>query len=222
MRRILICLVLGGTLGAQAPFHIVAVEHRGLPPYESEDRVYTLDGGADRGLRVGDRMLVKRVGQVQALGHLWVTEVQGGRAGGRYEPLDETYPMRGDLALLEVLKWMPGAGRLDPDPLPAVPSPDSTSGAPPREGVLYFLPGQAELSPAGVKKLEGWVAEWGRGGQWGLQVPMAKSSKLTLQKQRAEALATALRALGLERVALETAPRAGEGKNDPAWVRHWD
>jgi len=222
MRRFLVCLGLWGLLGAQAPLHIVTVEHTGPPPYESEDRVYGLDGGQDQGLRVGDRLLVKRTGDVRAIGHLWVTEVRGHRAGARYEPMEETYPMKGDLAILEVLKGLPEAGRLNPDPLPVASPPGSTSKAPPREGVLYFLPKQAELSPAGVKKVEAWVQEWGREGQWGIQVPTAKAVKPVLQQQRAASLEAILRSLGLEHVKVETDPRTAEGKNDPAWIRHWD
>ncbi len=222
MRWFLVCLGLGGALGAQAPLHIVAVERKGLPPYESADRVYCLDGGQDRGLRVGDRLLVKRIGDIRACGHLWVTEVRSDQAGARYEPTESTYPMKGDLAVLDVLKRMPDAGRLNPDPLPLTSPPRSTPKAPPREGVLFFLPQQAMLSPAGVKKLEAWIEEWGREGQWSIQVPTAKAIQPVLQKQRAESLEAALRALGIEPVKLETDPRAVEGKYDPAWIRHWD
>jgi hypothetical protein len=130
--------------------------------------------------------------------------------------------MKGDLAILEVLQRLPEAGRLNPDRLPVASPPGSTPKAPPREGVLFFLPQQAELSPAGVKKLEAWVREWGREGQWGIQVPMAKAVKPALQKQRIASLEAALRTLGLEHAKVETDPRTTEGKNDPAWIRHWD
>ena len=121
MRRFLVCLALGGILDAQAPLHIAAVERRGPPPYEATDRIYCLDGGRDRGLRVGDRLLVKRIGDIRACGHFWVTEVRANQAEARYEPTDSTYPMKGDLAILEVLKWLPDPGRLNPEPLPVPP-----------------------------------------------------------------------------------------------------
>ncbi len=222
MRRFLVCLALGGILDAQAPLHIAAVERRGPPPYEATDRIYCLDGGRDRGLRVGDRLLVKRIGDIRACGHFWVTEVRANQAEARYEPTDSTYPMKGDLAILEVLKWLPDPGRLNPEPLPVPPPLKATPKAPPREGVLFFLPQQAALSLAGVKKLEVWVEEWGRAGQWGILVPTAKALKPALQKQRAESLEAALRALGIEHVKLETDPRTTESKYDPTWVRHWD
>jgi len=53
-------------------------------------------------------------------------------------------------------------------------------------------------------------------------VPSTKALKPTLQKQRAESLQAALRALGIDQVKLETEPRATEGKYDPTWIRHWD
>ena len=209
-------------LHAQVSLHIVAVERHGPPPYETADRIYRLDGGRDRGLRVGDRLIVKRAGEVTALGHLWVTVAQDHQAETRFEPLSSVYPMKGDLALREELKWMPEPPRLDVAPIPLASPPRAAPEAPPREGILFFLPQQAELSPAGLKKLEDWVQEWGSGGRWAIQVPTAKAIKATLQNQRADSLQGALRALGIEPVQVETEPRTTEGKYDPTWIRHWD
>src|SRR5664279_4108118 len=107
MRWLPLCLGFAGALGAQAPLHIVSVERRGLPPYESTDRTYGLDGGQNRGLKVGDRLMVKRVGEALPLGHLRVTEVRGERAGATFEPAGTAYPMKGDLAIREVLLRIP-------------------------------------------------------------------------------------------------------------------
>jgi len=222
MRWFLVCLGLAGTLGAQESLHIVAVERRGPPPYESTDRVYRLDGGLDRGLRMGDRLLVKRQGEPRAFGHLWVTEVRRDQAGARFEPLADISPMKGDLAILEVMKWLPEAGHLEMERLPMIPAPRPRPEAPPMEGVLFFLPQQTELSLAGLKKLETWVEQWGAEGRWVIQVPAAKALKPALQKQRADTLQAALRALGIEQVKLETSPRTAESKYDPTWIRHWD
>jgi hypothetical protein len=222
MRWFLLCLGLVGALGAQVPLHIIGVERQGLPPYDTPDRIYRLDGGQERGLRVGDRLLVKRTGELRAFGQLRVVEVRGDHAATTFEPAADTYPMKGDLAFRQELKWMPGAGRLIPDPLPIPPPPRATLEAPPREGILFFQPQRADLSPAGLKKLEAWVEEWGAEGRWAVQVPVVKAVKPTLQKARAEVLQGALRAMGIERVKLETEPRAVEGKYDPAWIRHWE
>jgi hypothetical protein len=221
MRWLLLCLGLAQALRAEEALRIIGVERQGLPPYEAADRSYRLSGGQDRGLHVGDRLLVKRIGEARALGHLWVTEIQGGQARARFEPLASVYPMKGDTASPEVLRGLPEAVRLEAAPLAQVSSPRATNEAPPREGVLYFLPQEKELSLAGLKKLEVWVETWGTAGRWALQVPPAKT-RPALQKQRTEALQAALRALGIEHFAVETGPRTAEGKNDPAWVRHWD
>ncbi len=220
MRCLLLCLGLACALGAQVSFHIVAVERKGPPPYESADRIYRLDGGQNRGLRVGDRLLVKQAGVAHTIGHMRVIEVRSEAAEAQFEPGGSAYPMKGDLVLREELKWLPTFGGLNPDPIAKISLPVSSPEAPPREGVLFFLPQQAELSVAGLKKLEAWVKEWGVEGRWTVQVP--KAIHAALQKQRAETLQEALRALGVEHTKLETDPRTTEGKYDPTWIRHWD
>lgn len=222
MRWFLLSLGLAGALSAQAPLHIVSVERRGSPPYEAADRTYGLDGGQDRGLKVGDRLIVKRLGEAIPLGHLRVTEVRGERAGASFEPAGAGYPMKGDLAIREELRQIPALARLNEEPLPLAALPRASSEAPPREGLLYFLPQRAELSPAGLKKLEAWIREWGAEGRWAVQVPAAKGLKPALQRQRAESLQAALGMLGVRSVLVETEPRTADGKYDPAWVRRWN
>jgi hypothetical protein len=222
MRWFLLCLGLAGTLGAQTALRITAVERRGLPPYEASDRVYRLDGGQDQGLRVGSRLVVKRPGETGTLGRLCVVEVHPDQAVARLEPRATFAPMKGDLALPEEKKELPTVGAGDTERLPSIEPPLPSPEAPPREGVLFFLPQQAELSQAGLKKLEGWVEQWGAEGRWAIQVPAAKALAPALQQQRAEALLAALRALGIREAKLETGPRTVEGKYDPTWVRHWD
>lgn len=222
MRRFLLSLGLAGSLGAQAPLHIVSVERRGLPPYEATDRVYGLDGGLPQGLHVGDRLRVKRAGDFQFIGRLWITELRGDHSAARFEPVGATFPMKGDLVFPEVLLWPPAARPLNEEPLALVQAPLVTAEAPPREGIIYFLPQQAEVSPAGVRKLEAWVKAWGVTGRWSVQVPAAKALSPALLKQRAESLQAALRALGIQQVGVETEARSLESKFDPTWIRHWD
>ena len=222
MRWFLLSLCLACLLRAEAPLHIVAVERRGPPPYEVADRIYGVESGLDQGLRVGDRLLVKRAGAAVILGHLRVIESSPGRANALFEPLDGSYPMKGDLVLRSDLRHLPAAPVLDPAPLEVLPGPRAASEAPPREGLLFFLPGRSDLSVGGVRKLEAWVESWGTGGRWAVQVPATKGIKPELQKLRAESLQAALRALSIEQVAVETGPRTAEGLNHPTWVRHWD
>jgi hypothetical protein len=222
MRCLLLTLGLAGALGAQEAFRVVAVERRGLPPYEVADRLYRLGAGLERGLRVGDRLRVQHPGETKSLGHLWVAEVRADQAVARFESKAGGFPMKGDLAFPEPMAWPPVAGPLDSERMPEIAAPRPGPEAPPREGLLFFLPQRSELSVAGVKKLETWVEQWGIGGRWAIQVPAAKALKPALQKQRAEVLLAALRALGIGEVRMETGPRAAEGKYDPAWIRHWD
>ena len=222
MRWLPLCLLLVRALSAQAPLHIISVERRGLPPYEAADRTYGLDGGQNRGLKVGDRLLVKRSGERLPLGHLRVTEVRGEGAGASFDPAGAVYPMKGDFAIREELLHLPEVARLSVEPIPVAPAPHSAAVAPPREGVLYFLPQRADLSPAGLKKLETWIQEWGVEGRWAVLVPSAKALKPALQNLRVEALQAALHSLGITQVTVETQPRTAEGKYDPAWIRHWD
>jgi len=222
MRCLFLCLLLGVALGAQAPLHIQSVERRGLPPYELADRLYTLDGGLDRKLRVGDRLLVRRAGVLLVLGHLRVTEVQAERSVATFEPSDDKHPMKGDLVFQQELKRVPEMPGLGVDPLPFTTRPRAGAEAPPKEGCLYFLPQSAELSAAGLKKVEVWTEAWGRSGRWAVLVPTAKGVKPALQKQRIEVLKSALRNQGVERTTVETGARTAEGNYDPAWIRHWD
>ncbi len=219
MRWLLLCCGFTGALGAQVPLHIMAVERRGQPPYEAADRIYCLDGGQSRGLRVGDRLIVKGTGEVVVLGHLRLTEVHSDRSEAHFEPLVATYPMKGDLALREEMRRIPLAPSLDAEPLPSIPAPRATPEAPPREGLLFFLPQRGDLSLAGLTKLEAWVQDWGSGGRWTLQIPTAKALSPVLQKQRIEALQSALRTMGVEQVTVATEPRTAEGRYDPAWVQ---
>lgn len=222
MRWLLLCLCVAGALGAQTPLHVVAVEHHGPPPYETVDRVYCLDGGKDHGLSVGDRLVVKRASDARIIGALWVTGILEARAETRFEPKGSIYPMKGDLALAEVFRWMPEASRLNDAPIPVVSLPSTTVEAPPREGLLFYLPQQVELSPAGVKKLEGWVKAWGRLGRWSVQVPADKAAVAVIQRQRAEALVAGLKALGVERVSVDMEPRTTDSQFEPIWIRNWE
>jgi hypothetical protein len=220
MNGMILCLSLAGALGAQAPMHIVGVERHGPPPYEQSDRIYVVDGA--QALHVGERLLVKRPGEAAVLGVLRVATRRADRAEARFEPTEATFPMKGDLVFQAILKVLPPPASIDPEPIPRLATPKPTAEAPPQEGLLFFLPQRADLSLAGVKKLEAWVEAWGTEGRWVLQVPKAKALKPALQKQRAEAILQALRTLGIEKVALESPARTSEGKYDPTWLQHWD
>lgn len=217
----MILLLACGTLGAEGPFRVVAVVRRGPPPYEPAGRIYRLDGGLARGLRAGARLAVRREGTRSPLGHLKVVAVREGEAEATFTSAGGQ-PMKGDTAWPVVLEALPALSGPPPDPPPFPSAPRLVPEAPPREGLLYFLPQRADLSPAGRQKLRAWVRSWGVGGRWMVQVPAGQALSPSLQAQRAGALLEALRALGVEAVVLETRPRPAEGTFDPVWVRHWD
>ncbi len=218
------CLIFGPALArtAQAPFPIVDVVEKGLPPFRPGDRIYLLDGGREQGLRPGVRLAVRRTGDPRLLGWLQVTEVGATQSEARLEREGPTYLLKGDLAWRKDLEALPVVPRFDEERLAVPPIPERGTEAPPREGLLFFLPQRDDLSPAGLRKLVEWVAAWGAGGRWAVQVPAAKGLSPELQHRRAETLRTALQAQGVTRVEVDEAPRHDEGKYDPAWVRHWD
>jgi hypothetical protein len=220
--RALLYICLASALGAQAPLRILAVERKVPPPYEEGDRVYRLDGGVNRGLRPGDRLTVRRAGEPRPMGWLKVTEVRAELAEARLDAAGAGYLLKGDLVWKEELKGMPALEPLSGDPLPKPVAPLRGPEAPALEGVLFFLPQRSDLSPAGLRKLEEWVASWGTGGRWQVQIPASKALSTALLRQRAETLQGALRALGVAQATLLTEPRGLESKYDPAWVRHQD
>ena len=222
MRRLLLPILVLGALRAEAPLRIVAVERKGPPPYEGLDRVYRVDGGREQGLRAGQRMAVCRTGAARPLGHLRLTEVRAGEAEARFESAEGAFPMKGDRVLPVDLPGLPAFPALAPEALAVPAPPEAPGGPPPQEGLLFFLPQRSDLSPAGQKKLEAWVETWGPGGHWVVQVPASRALRPVLQKQRAEVLQAALKALGVGSARVESEPRTAEGRFDPAWVRHWD
>jgi hypothetical protein len=220
MKSLLVaCLV--APLLAQAPLHIVGVERRGLPPYEEGARLYRLDGGEGSGLKLGDRLTVRRLGG-STLALLKVVELKADWCLGVLDGVSTEAPMKGDFVLKSELSPLPvlSAQR---DPLtawPTGPRPSSLE-APPREGLIWFLPGSSELSPAGLAKVTGWVQAWGRDGRWSVLVGTAKECPKALREARGRALAEALKALGIE-AAPALAERGVEGANHPAWVQRRD
>ena len=224
MVRTLLLPCFALTLLGQAPLRIQSVERRGLPPYEeSATRLYRLDGGENRGLRSGDRLLVRRPGE-GPLAHLRVVEVRAEWAMATLDQTLATYPLRGDLVMREELPALPpfpsfGDATVLPPPRPAL---GSSAEAPPQEGLLWFLPGSRELSPAGEAKLAAWVDAWGREGRWSILLPEDDRVAEALKHARFEALREALARRGVFSVARKDEARKADGPNHPLWIQHRD
>jgi hypothetical protein len=220
LRLPLLCLSL--PLLAQAPFTIIGVERKGLPPYEENSRVYRLDGGETRGLKMGDRLSVRRVGE-GTFALLRIVELKAEWALGVVDPPTGGAPMKGDLALKAELEPIPSLPSLRNPDLPMPKGPTATSVlAPPQEGLIWFLPQSSELSPAGVAKVMGWVEAWGKSGRWCIQVGEAPGADDRRRKARAQAMLDALHAQGISDVAVEFPSRTAEGPHHPVWVQHRD
>ena len=130
--------------------------------------------------------------------------------------------MKGDLATTEVASPLLALAAPAFQPLPALTAPRPLPQAPPREGLLFFLPQRSDLSLAGMKKVEAWAEAWGTCGHYVIHMPTAKALRAELQKDRVEALRAALRTVGIAEATVDTTPRTAEGRNDPAWIRRLD
>ncbi len=217
---LLLGLGLASALSAQASLTVVAVARQGPPPYEAADRIYVLEGGPAP--QVGDRLTVRRPGARGILARLRVTALRDGRTEARLVPPLEHSPMKGDLATTEVASPLLALAAPAYQPLPVLAAPRALPQAPPREGLLFFLPQRSDLSLAGMKKLEGWVEAWGTDGHYVIHMPTAKALRAELQKDRVESLRAALRSVGIAEATVDTTPRTTEGRNDPAWIRRLD
>lgn len=208
----------------QAPLRILSVERRGMPPYEEGGpRLYRLDGGENRGLHVGDRLQIRRMGEGY-LGHLKVLEVRAEWALASLEAHATGYPLRGDMVIRDELAPLPGLPAFPDRPSLLAPAPakGSSSEAPPQEGLLWFLPASGELSPAGLGKLAGWVQAWGATGRWAVQLPDDERVAEALREARFESLKEALVRLGVHELERQGGARRAEGANHPVWIRRWD
>jgi hypothetical protein len=221
MKWFLLCALFWPLFG-QASFTIVSVDHQGLPPYDSDSRVYRLNAGTNRGLKVGEWLAVRHAGDQRPLGHLQVVALRAEEAGASFIPSNDAWPMKGDVVVRDPLPGLPEAATISEPPSvwPAAPLPGAL--APPREGVIFFLPQRADLSPAGRSKVVAWVQSWGVAGKWLIQIPVSRALKPALQKQRADTLLLALHACGVATVEVDQQPRTQEGPYDPSWIRHWD
>jgi hypothetical protein len=198
-----VCLACSGPV----PLHIASVERTGLPPYEDADRLYRVEGEGWERLKVGDRLRPTRPGDRRDVGRLQVVELREGHALARLQARGEAYPMRNDaVERLEARPLPPPAVA----PLPRVNLQDLQPVGPARPGPenahreqIYFLKGDATLSPAGQEKLQAWVGLWGRQGQWALLCPRGEAG---LVRARLAVMTEALQRLGVAQVEVRPLP----------------
>lgn len=229
-----LALFLGITLAAQSqaglPLQIVSVGRTGLPPYENSERVYRLEGSGCATLRVGEVVVLKREGERRNLGRLEVLSVHLDHAQAKLAQVGETFPLKGDLAVrMELLRPMPELPKgLETRPLPVQASlqPKVLKASLVRsfgEGTtyrepIYFLKGDASLSPGAVAKLRTWAESWGLKNQWTLECPQAPGTLSTLLQERVSALREELTRLGVAHLEVRAVPQEAAGRYDAIYV----
>jgi hypothetical protein len=217
--------LLGPLAWAVPPLLVTAVERQGLPPYEGTERAYRLEGTGCQTLRVGETLVLQRQGEVRPLGRLEILSVHQDHALAKLALAGETFPLKGDLAVrTELFQALPGMPAVSLAPLPAAEAlrpkaiarslPRSFGPGEVRREPIFFLKGDASLSPGALAKLRAWVEIWGPSGQWSLECPPA-----SLTDQRAGALRAELQRLGVPSLELQPLPEEPPGRYDAIYVK---
>jgi hypothetical protein len=204
-------------LAAGEALHVAAVERKGWPPFEDDRRVYRIEGGDVSRLRVGENLTLQRPGTSAEPGRLKVARVAPEFAEAYLEQRGGTYPLRGDLAEPPASLDLPRIPEIKAgqDLRPATPSLEPPPEQPAAHDLaptaplhprllepVYFLEGDAALSPKGREKLKRMVAEWGADGAWFLGLPEDRTLPSKVREERIRALRGALRSLGVGRLEL--------------------
>ena len=220
-------LLLGCLVWAAPPLRLVSVGRAGLPPYEGTERIYRLEGAGCPTLQVGETLVLKRPGEPRSLGRLEILSVSLDHAQSRLSVPGATFPLRGDLALrtelLDTLPELPVRVQL---PIPAMDTlyPRTITRTLLRTGdqdatyrePIYFLKGDASLSPGAETKLRVWVESWGTTGQWFLECPQALG---TLSPLRILTLRSELQRLGIPSLEIKPLPEEPSEQYDAIYVK---
>ena len=227
MKGCVLLLLLTCFAWAAPPLLVASVGRTGLPPYEGTERVYRLEGSGCQTLRVGEVLVLQRQGERRNLGRLEILSVHLDHAQARLAVPGDTFPLKGDLVIrTELLYALPEVTIAVQPPIPALDTlrPRTITRTLPRslgQGAIYrepiyFLKGDASLSPGAQTKLRTWVAAWGAERQWSLECPPGSGP---LSALRTSALSSELQRLGIP--ALEIKPLSEEppGQYDAIYVK---
>jgi hypothetical protein len=227
MKGFALLLLLGRLALATPPLLVTSVGRVGLPPYEGTERIYRLEGTGCQTLRVGEVLVLQRQGERRSLGRLEVLSVHQDHAQARLSLAGDTFPLKGDLAIrteqfltlpevpVAVQQPIPGLEALRPQTITHVLPRSVGQGAIYREPI-YFIKGDASLSPGAQAKLKAWVATWGAEGQWSLECPQATAALSTL---RTSALRSELQRLGIPSLEIQPLPEELSGRYDAIYVK---
>lgn len=98
-------------------------------------------------------------------------------------------------------------------PTAQTPVPDAKKRNP-----IYFLQGDATLSPGALEKLDAWTEAWGTKGSWVLECPSGPGIPYTLMERRILALRAELQKRGVASVETRLLPREPASLYDAIYV----
>ena len=88
----------------------------------------------------------------------------------------------------------------------------------PKREPIFFLKGDATLSPGAITKLKLWVDTWGLNGKWTLACPSGPGLSFDLLERRVLAIRAELKKNGLAKVETTLLPPEPVGKYDVIYV----
>ena len=227
-RWLTFCLAL--PLVAGTSIRITAVERKGWPPFEDDRRIYRLEGEGAARLRPGEVLQLFRPGEPRNPGRLKVAFLEAGKAAAFLESRGPIYPLVGDLALSRRMIPIPAlpAVAVLPDlslrpPATAAPpesakTPEATVVPASRHESIFFLEGDASLSPRGRDKLQSAVRAWGVEGRWILTMPENRVLPGKVRQNRIQAIRKTLVGLGVGTVEIKEGPRRPGDSGDVVYL----
>lgn len=104
--------------------------------------------------------------------------------------------------------------------IPEIPAPEPPAQVPVREKrqPIYFIKGDASLSPGALRKLKTYRESWNANVAWTLVCPGSPGLSLAVQHDRIAALREELGRLGIEWVEVRFTPAEAPGKYDVIYV----
>lgn len=126
-----------------------------------------------------------------------------------------------------IFGWMIALGALSLVSVGCMNKPKATAAVPappppaPRREAIYFVKGDASLSPGALVKLKTWTETWGTNGSWTLACPPGPDITYGVLENRIRTLRAELEKLGAKAVDTRLAPKEPPKPYDPVYIE-WD
>jgi len=88
----------------------------------------------------------------------------------------------------------------------------------PRRERIFFLKGDASLSPGALKKLKAWTVSWGAEGTWVLACPADTTISSGLRERRLQVLRAQLQRHGVRHIEVQSLPAEKSGRHDAVYL----